>query len=264
MYKIEFQDLIEANRHNRIDNEIYHDILKMIKHGEEAETIAKNLSFPIDTIYSIRSQEIVKDVKHRFHILKLSKGKMVRRWKHGESLTNIAHGYRFPPVLITKFVLPEVGYTRKQIESMLHNPEKIKDERLSREMTRVAEEDQQYSPTHSQIQRAEGHEGELRLAEWLVSKDIDFKTEDDLKNTSSKTPDFLLEGDLYLGKIKLAWIESKASFGSRSDYRMHLRKQLKPYRELFGPGMVVYWRGFLSALKTYDDIFISGENLFRM
>jgi hypothetical protein len=45
---------------------------------------------------------------------------------------------------------------------------------------------------------------------------------------------------------------------------MHLRKQLKPYRELFGPGMVVYWRGFLSALKTYDDIFIAGEKLFEM
>ncbi len=264
MNNISFNRLIEANRTCRINTQTYHDILRMLRYGEKVETIAKNLSLPVDTIYSIRSQEVVKDVKRRFHILKLSKGKMVRRWKHGESLVNIAKSYRFPPVLISQFILPELNYTKKQIQGMLHEPENIAVERLRDEVAIVVDNDHQYSPFHNKIQKREGDEGELRLAEWLVAQDIDFQTEDDLKKYNSKTPDFLLEGELTLGKTKLAWIESKASFGSRSDYKMHLRKQLKPYRELFGPGMVVYWRGFLTSLKTYQDIFISGGKLFEM
>jgi len=263
MYRISFNRLIESNRDCILPTETYHSITKMLKHGEEVGTIAQRLSLSKDTVYSIRSQEIVKDVKRRFHIVKLSKGKMARRWKHGESLVRIAENYRFPPVLISSFVLPELGYTKRKIQEMLRNPGDIKDTRLRNEIALVVERDLLYSPLHNEMQHREGYEGELRLAEWLVAHDIEFKTEDDLKNMASKTPDFLLEGELYLGKTRLAWIESKASFGSRSDYRMHLRKQLKPYRELFGPGMVVYWRGFLGSLKKYPDIFIAGEKLFE-
>ena len=262
-YKIEFGTLIEANRTCMVDNQTYHDIVKMFRHGETVETIARNLSFSEDTIYSIRSQEIVKEVKRKFHIYKLSKGKMTRRWKNGESLVTIADSFNFPPVLIAGFILPELGYTKKKIQNMFHNPGEIADKRLRNDIAQVVEKDQLYSPAHSKIQKNEGQEGELRLAEWLVNRDIDFETEEDLKNRSSKTPDFVLKDDLFLGKTRLAWIESKASFGSRTDYRMHLRKQLKPYRELFGPGMVVYWRGFLTSLRRYDDIFISGDKFFE-
>ena len=67
---------------------------------------------------------------------------------------------------------------------------------------------------------------------------------------------------------KIFWIESKASFGDAAEFKINSNKQLIPYTELFGPGVVVYWTGYLDGLAcpegvTLEDIGILEKKLTK-
>ncbi|KAL8615920.1 hypothetical protein ACOMHN_034596 [Nucella lapillus] len=46
---------------------------------------------------------------------------------------------------------------------------------------------------------------------------------------------------------EVRWIESKAYFGDY-DWFYRSRKQFEDYLRLFGPGLVVYWYGYIKPL----------------
>lgn len=78
-----------------------------------------------------------------------------------------------------------------------------------------------------------------------------------------KTPDSLLDKPmLYEGK-KIYWIESKASFGDNIEFRFNSRKQLIPYTQIFGPGIVVYWVGCLNDLETPEGIYVTDISILE-
>ncbi len=76
----------------------------------------------------------------------------------------------------------------------------------------------------------------------------------DLRGAYTKTPDCLLEKPLQINGCKVHWIESKASFGDEIELKKNVRRQLKPYTELFGTGAVVYWYGFVEGIEPPEGI----------
>ena len=48
------------------------------------------------------------------------------------------------------------------------------------------------------------------------------------------------------------WIESKATFGDRVEVNKNMKKQLEPYLELFGQGVVIYWFGFVDVKSQHQ------------
>jgi hypothetical protein len=60
---------------------------------------------------------------------------------------------------------------------------------------------------------------------------------------------------------EINWIESKATFGDNVEIKKNIKKQLLPYLDLFGRGMVVYWFGFLDDFEGPDDIIITDDRL---
>ena len=67
--------------------------------------------------------------------------------------------------------------------------------------------------------------------------------------------DFLLDKPLEIEvegeKKEVNWIESKGSFGDMKKLRRDYMAQLKPYTELWGPGVVVYWFGYLEGMELW-------------
>ncbi|CAG5866573.1 unnamed protein product [Menidia menidia] len=49
------------------------------------------------------------------------------------------------------------------------------------------------------------------------------------------------------------WIESKASFGDDHSHRTYLDEQFWSYWNRFGPGLVIYWYGFIEELDCQRD-----------
>ena len=117
------------------------------------------------------------------------------------------------------------------------------------------------------MQRDRGIEGEAGIARWLEKEGIAYKTEEDLKAAGGKTVDFLLEEPIEIeheGEMKqVCWIESKGSFGDMKKIRRDYTAQLEPYTQLWGPGMVVYWFGYLEGvdlwLRARDIIPVENE-----
>jgi hypothetical protein len=67
----------------------------------------------------------------------------------------------------------------------------------------------------------------------------------------AKTPDILLNIPILVEGVVVNWIDSKAYFGDEYWHKQN-HAQLWGYRDRYGPGMVIYWCGFLEHLQTKD------------
>uniref|UniRef100_A0A665WEJ5 CDAN1-interacting nuclease 1 n=1 Tax=Echeneis naucrates TaxID=173247 RepID=A0A665WEJ5_ECHNA len=68
-----------------------------------------------------------------------------------------------------------------------------------------------------------------------------------------KTPDIILEVPVAVEGHIIHWIESKASFGDDHSHRTYLNEQFWSYWNRFGPGLVIYWYGFIGELDCQRD-----------
>uniref|UniRef100_A0A3B4ANZ0 CDAN1-interacting nuclease 1 n=1 Tax=Periophthalmus magnuspinnatus TaxID=409849 RepID=A0A3B4ANZ0_9GOBI len=68
-----------------------------------------------------------------------------------------------------------------------------------------------------------------------------------------KTPDIILEVPVAVDGHIVHWIESKASFGDDYSHRTYLNEQFWSYWNRFGPGLVIYWYGFIAELDCQRD-----------
>ncbi|NLU45333.1 MAG: TPD domain-containing protein [Euryarchaeota archaeon] len=214
----------------------------------------------LDTLYT---QKVSRSVKKRFHVVKNNARNMLREWHRGKSFSELSKKYRFPPILVMMMIFQEDGLSKKQFWSIIRNPGLLESPETAAEVREAVGRDPVYSPAANDRQKERGEWGEGLLQGWLDEQGIEYLTEDEIRNLegSTKTPDCLLrEPMMYDGK-KIFWIESKASFGDGVEFRFNSRKQLVPYTQLFGPGVVVYWTGCLKDQECPDNIYLEDMSL---
>ena len=68
-----------------------------------------------------------------------------------------------------------------------------------------------------------------------------------------KTPDIKLDIPFAYKGLVINWIESKALFGDEQNHKKYLKDQLLTYYNRFGPGLVIYWFGFIEELDNNRD-----------
>ena len=214
--------------------------------------------YDIRLLETLHTQKVSREVKKKFHIVKQKTPRMLREWKNGKTLMDLSNEYRFPPILIAMFIFQEDGASKKQFWDFIKCPDLLESPETAKEVCDVVKNDIVYSPAANDRQRERGLWGEELLQNWLNEQNITYRTENDLRGgEAQKTPDCLLdEPMLYDGK-KICWIESKASFGDNVEFRFNSRKQLCPYTQLFGPGLVVYWTGCLDDMECPENVYIS-------
>ncbi len=173
---------------------------------------------------------------------------------------DIAHKHDFPPVLTASIILKEMGLKSK---SIIKNPDLLHNKRLKIELNQAIDTDFCFSPKANVLQSNHGKLGEELIHKWLKGDDLDFLTESDLnKEPNTKTPDFLLHEPMRINGNKVRWIESKAVFADEKEHNRYQKKQFQFYEDLYGPGMVVYWYGFLDTI-TPGNYLITDYTFFE-
>jgi hypothetical protein len=213
------------------------------------KSISADFGVNEDVLTCILNQKMLRGNKALYHKVANNADALVGRWNSGESFLSLSDEIGLSPVLMSIILLKRTGLSRKGVRQMLKNPEDIEDARLKRELGEVVKKDDLFSPRAHSLQIERARMCEEAINNWLLDKDVEFITEDQLKKYGdSKTPDFLLKSPLNIENKEVRWIESKGLFGDAEEHRRLLDKQFLEYIEFFGEGMVVYWYGFLDPI----------------
>ena len=209
----------------------------------------------LDSLYT---QKTTREVKKRFYMVKNAAPHMLKEWPKGKSIMDLSRKYNFPPLLVAMFIFLEDGASKKEFWSYVRDPTLLESPETADEVREAIREDIVYSPAANDRQKQRGLWGEDLLHQWLDGQGITYRTENDLRGTEfTKTPDCLLDHPVMYEGHKIYWVESKASFGDNTEFKFNSRKQLIPYTQLFGPGLVVYWVGCLDDLECPKDVYVN-------
>jgi len=227
----------------------YQELYRKLLTPEDIDFLAENLGYDKELLLVVYTQRVVRETTRRFHRVKAQARRLAWMWQNGTSLVEIARRFEFPPILMALLILEQRKVPRKQFWKMIEELDAVRDRRLRRELAEACDADIVYSPRGTARQYARGRWGEAKLHRWLQDRGLQYDTEKELRAKYDKTPDILLHKPIEVNGSRKYWIESKATFGDPYEIRRHIRKQLIPYSDLFGDGLVVYWFGYVNDQK---------------
>ncbi|EAL69095.1 hypothetical protein DDB_G0276675 [Dictyostelium discoideum AX4] len=150
-------------------------------------------------------------------------------------------------------LLTEINDTSIIIKKIFKNPNLIENLKLRKNIYQSIYNDDNCSPLINQIRSSTGSEYEYLLQEKLFKLNIPYLTESQLrKDGYPKTPDIKLEIPISFKGFVINWIESKASFCDDNNLKI-TRDQIIGYRNRYGPGLAIYWFGYIDDLNNLQD-----------
>ncbi|XP_032455474.1 protein C15orf41 homolog [Nasonia vitripennis] len=257
--------------------EDYENIVKFIRNHRgltrdcARKLVAKYSNFQPSTLYSILNKEIQLQMKI-IHSEVFAKGRnyytnyleAVGRNEPVGILLRLATQFKICPALFARKVLEDYvkihdknNPNSKSLNKFLKDTSLIKDRNLAYEVYMCVLYDDQYGPIKNAISDCVGIEYEMKLEECLKERNIPYSNEDHLRLKGyDKTPDCKLEVPIAVNGFVVNWIESKAQFGNKETHNIYIKEQFLSYWNRFGPGLVIYWFGYL------DDIIQTKETRF--
>lgn len=181
-------------------------------------------------------------------------------------IIRLAQEVNYSPFLLARLIVGQkYKIAKKELARTMRDPEKlISDKVLRQNVLACREIDTQYSPIHDKCREVSGDEHEYILSRKLGALEIPFLSEDALRDLGfAKTVDFLLETPIAVygpkGELRVIfWIDSKAMFGDPATHKENT-PQLQGYVHRFGPGLVIYWTGYVEELNVHDDILLAQD-----
>ncbi|XP_077945711.1 CDAN1-interacting nuclease 1 isoform X2 [Gasterosteus aculeatus] len=219
------------------------------------------------SIFSLEYQKRTKRTFSRHHAPEVIDGHYQRYLSGAKAhpaapvLLELANKADLSPALMARIILerflqgPEGEMPSKTVlNSMLKEPSLIPDPILAKNIYQCTINDCCYGPLVDCIKHAIGQEHEVLLCDKLKERNLSFLDENQLRVMGyDKTPDIILEVPIAVEGHIVHWIESKASFGDDHSHRTYLNEQFWSYWNRFGPGLVIYWYGFIEELDCQRD-----------
>ncbi|KAJ9599051.1 hypothetical protein L9F63_010508, partial [Diploptera punctata] len=257
--------------------ELYNDILKSIKtfngSGRKCEMYLKKKyacvsEYTLGSIYSLEYQRKMKQNHQKFNTMTED---LYRRYmtaiQHGEDvgvLLRISEEIDLSPSLLARMVMEKYyerhshlcsePVTRSFITRLMKDTTLIQDRDLAYEVFLCIVYDDQYGSITDCIKHSLGQEYELRLQRLVKDLNLAFYNEEHLRQHGyDKTPDIKLEIPIAVDGFVVNWIESKALFGDEEGHNAYFRDQYLSYWNRFGPGLVIYWFGFIETLEQRTE-----------
>ncbi|XP_061752038.1 CDAN1-interacting nuclease 1 isoform X3 [Nerophis ophidion] len=197
------------------------------------------------SIFSLEYQKRIKRTISRHHAPDVIESHYQRYLSKAKAhptapvLLDLANEVDFSPALMARIILDRFLQdlegempSKTVLNNMLKEPSLIPDQTLAKNVYQCTVNDCCYGPLVDCIKHAIGQEHEVLLCDKLKEKNLSF---------------LAVEGHI------IHWIESKASFGDTHSHRTYLNEQFWSYWNRFGPGLVIYWYGFIGELDCQRD-----------
>ncbi|KAI4467932.1 hypothetical protein MML48_2g00006309 [Holotrichia oblita] len=259
---------------------LHTSIVKTIKefHGFSKDCyiiLQEKYKYSVDegTLFSILSHEYQRQMKYSHtkspnvinKYFNLYEEALVKREDPGIIL-RIAVDADISPCLIAKLILQkyyentETDGENINVNKYLRDTTLIENIDLAYECTLY---DDQYSPAVETMKSSIGQQYEILLHKQMTDLGIAFRDEEYLRKFGyDKTPDFKLEVPIAIDGFIINWIESKALFGDEDVHRDYIKHQYSSYWNRFGPGLVIYWFGYIETIiQSSEKRFIVRNNL---
>lgn len=268
-----------------MDAKTYLDIMTFIKEFKgSSRTCGINLKarFPQISPYtlgSILSTECIKKMMKNSGPVKQHSEKLYNCYLESVAagdkpgiILRLAEDVDICPALLAKMLVEhyvEKTYSKDSlslktmVSKMIKDTTLIEDRDFAFEIYLCLLFDDQYGPYSDCIKQSFGVEYEMNLHRLLEDKGITFKTENQLRAKGyDKTPDVKLETPVAVDGFIINWIESKATFGDNYLHKQYTKEQFLSYWNRFGPGLVVYWLGFVETIiEPTEKRFIVREDV---
>ncbi|XP_017879510.1 uncharacterized protein C15orf41 homolog isoform X1 [Ceratina calcarata] len=248
--------------------ELYNEIVATIRKfrglSKDCREILKEkyTGIPVNTLYSILSLEIQHKMKiNHYKLFGNNKNYYdiyVKAVQNGEPvgiLLKMAKEIGAPPALLARNVLEkhcgkdDSNVSRNEVSKLFKDTTLIQDKDLAYEVYLCILYDNLYGPIADAVGVSVGQEYELKIQNYLTERKLAFRNEEQLRSRGyDKTPDFKLEVPIAVNGFVINWIESKARFGNMEIHQKYVKEQFLSYWNRFGPGLVIYWFGFLDNL----------------
>ena len=253
----------------------YNDIISLMHAYKSRDALPKiqekykNIS--LSALGSIYAQDYQKKMRktHHLHYHPDTVDSYYRTYCSGVQgnkkhvLLSLANDIDLSPALLARMIL-EHSMTKARddgtsppkslVTRMMKDTTLIEDPILATEVHTCIMCDDHYGPVVDNIKHSIGHEYEFKLTKILDDLGIAYIGEDQMRARGyDKTPDIKLEVPISVDGYIVNWIESKASFGDEFSHKGYLKDQFWSYWNRFGPGMVIYWFGFIEELDINKD-----------
>lgn len=255
--------------------------------------------YSYDTLRALHEQLYQRQLTRNYYLLKKLGDEILRRYEQGETLVAISESMGLTPVMIARRVLElKLGVKRRKITRILRDPDLIVTgpdkekegeedvdnddngdddhddgdngndnhenagiERLREEIRQCVHVDEFSGPNVDRARSVLGLEYEHLLLDFVRNLRLEFETESDLRlRESFKTPDVLLRVPIaFCGRV-VCWMDSKAKFADEYTLERDYTDSVSSYVGRFGPGMVIYWFGFIEdcdcAMVNDDGVLV--------
>ncbi|XP_049294997.1 CDAN1-interacting nuclease 1 [Anopheles funestus] len=222
------------------------------------ELEAKFPEYSSDTLGSIIGKEVLQRVKSNHSKINARAASLIKEYQSiakqtlaHDVLQKMAIQLRIPSMVLCRILLgkcfPEAS--KSEISEMMRMPDLIPDSLLAVNVSYCLYSETMDGPITDLVRRFIGEEYEVRLKKMARETGMVFYDEGDLRRTGyDKTPDLKMAVPFMFRGQVINWIESKASFGDMDSHKRYVKDQLSSYGNRFGPGIVIYWFGYLESI----------------
>ncbi|KAI8425001.1 hypothetical protein MSG28_006888 [Choristoneura fumiferana] len=245
-------------------NAIVADFNRLTSYSRKAENELKKKykNLPPSTLGSIISLLVQRSMKQSYRKSPSISSKyyelyeeLMRDKSTGNVILQLSDSQGISPALFARSLLQNVYSDSSMVKKCFKDTTLIEDKELAYQVFMGTMNDNQYGPYADLVKQSIGLEYELRLERELRLLNITFSDENILRSRGyDKTPDFKLDVPIAVDGFIVNWVESKALFGDEENHSGYLKDQLMAYWNRFGPGLLIYWFGYLETLDSTPEV----------
>lgn len=221
----------------------------------------------LDDVLSMRSSYMnMKIFENNNKLLKNIK-KLKKFYLKGISIKELSKVHDFSPISMLKNIFYKLGVSKNKVKDYFNKVGNISEFDL--EQINFALNNDIFNKVDQSEQIENSENFEEKVKNFLLSKNISFKTQDELREEQIikygkpiNTPDFLILSNLVINGKKINWIDAKNFYGANTFLiRKKIKKQVQKYIDDYGYGCILFSLNFSEKLNFDNVLLLSSMSL---